>query len=136
MEEKELNLEAENSVSLDGFLDDNDSTSKWNTKASVFTNLFSEVEYRFQLYKALHPEDKDIRQREEVIDIMTTLFDQETIMKNHDATVRREERRDVTGLMNYLLKNGRGDDAIKASEDESFLNKLLAEFRSGMMMAK
>ncbi|MBQ8947673.1 MAG: hypothetical protein IJ058_12830 [Lachnospiraceae bacterium] len=76
------------------------------------------------------------RQREEVIDIMTTLFDQETIMKNHDSTVRREERKDVTGLMNYLLSNGRNDDALKASTDETFLNKLLAEFRGGVMVAK
>ena len=76
------------------------------------------------------------RQREEVIDIMTTLFDQETIMKNHDATVRREERKDVTGLMSYLASAGRSDDIVKAGQDESFLNKLLAEFRSGMMVAK
>ena len=302
----------EDVISLVGFFDDNDPTPKWITKASVFTNLFSGTEYRFQLYQALHPEDKttkredvllitlqsqmvnqqyndlgliigtrliilieaqstwsenivlrillylvqtwhkyikrekldiygekkielpkpelyviytkpdankkpdnltlkdtlfdgedicidckvrvikdgkkgDIisqyvrfcrvfdeqvrihgrtlkaveetirickdekvleeyleRQREEVIDIMMTLFDQETIMENHDESIRREsraegraeERRDMAGLMNYLLKNGRGDDALKASEDESFLNKLLAEFRGGMMVAK
>lgn len=291
-------------ISLAGFLDDNEPTSKWDTKASVFNNLFSEIEYRFQLYRALHPEDKDIRredimlmtlesqmvnqqyndlgiivrnkliilveaqstwsenivirvllylvetwnkyikrmeldiynrekiklpkpelyviytkedadtkpdvltlkdsffdgddicvdctvkvikdgekgdiisqyvrfcrvfdeqvkihgrtleaveetirickdekvleeylerQREEVIDIMTTLFDQETIMKNHDATVRREERKDVTGLMSYLASAGRSDDIVKAGQDENFLNKLLAEFRGGMMVAK
>ena len=71
---------------------------------------------------------------------MMTLFDQETIMENHDESVRRETekktQKDMAGLMNYLLKNGRGDDALKASEDESFLNKLLAEFRGGMMVAK
>ena len=34
------------------------------------------------------------RQREEVIDIMLTLFDEETTMKNHDAAVeRRGEKR-------------------------------------------
>ena len=32
------------------------------------------------------------RQREEVIDIMTTLFDQETIMKNREAAIRREAK--------------------------------------------
>ena len=71
---------------------------------------------------------------------MMTLFDQETIMENHDESIRREsraeERKEITGLMSFLLKNGRGDDAIKASEDEGFLNKLLAEFRGGMMAAK
>ena len=287
-------------ISLVGFLDDNEPTSKWDTKASVFNNLFSEIEYRFQLYKALHPEDKDIRredimlmtlesqmvnqqyndlgiivrnrliilveaqstwsenivirvllylvetwnkyikrmeldiynrekiklpkpelyviytkedadtkpnlltlkdsffdggdicvdctvkvikdgekgdiisqyvrfcrvfdeqvkihgrtleaveetirickdekvleeylerQREEVIDIMTTLFDQETIMKNHDATIAR----DTTDMMNYLWSNGRGEEAKRASEDRNLLNKLLEEFRKGLMVAK
>ena len=76
------------------------------------------------------------RQREEVIDIMTTLFDQETIMRNHDAAIRREAEKDMAGLMNYLLSNGRNDDALKASTDENFLNKLLADFRSGLMVAK
>ena len=76
------------------------------------------------------------RQREEVIDIMTTLFDKETIMKNHDATVRRETQKDMAGLMNYLLSNGRNEDALKASKDETFLNQLLAEFRSGLMVVK
>ena len=291
-------------ISLDGFLDGNEPTSKWDTKASVFNNLFSEIEYRYQLYKALHPEDQDIRrediilmtlesqmvnqqyndlgiivrnkliilveaqstwsenivirvllylvetwhkyikhmeldiysgkkvelpkpelyviytkedadkkpdvltlkdsffdgddicvdcsvkvikdgkegdiisqyvrfcrvfdeqvkihgktlkaveetirickdekvleeylerQREEVIDIMTTLFDQETIMKNHDATVRREAEKDMAGLMSFLASNGRSDDIVKAGQDENFLNKLLAEFRGGMMVAK
>ena len=49
---------------------------------------------------------------------------------------RAEGRTEITGLMKFLLKNGRGDDAIKASEDESFLQKLLADFRRGMMVAK
>ena len=206
-------------ISLVGFLDDNEPTSKWDTKASVFNNLFGEIEYRFRLYRALHPEDKDIRredimltlrdgffdgddicvdcfvkvikdgkegdiisqyvrfcrvfdeqvkihgktlkaveetirickdekvleeylerQREEVIDIMTTLFDQETIMKNHDATVRREAekktQKDMAGLMSFLASNGRSDDIVKAGQDENFLNKLLADFRGGLMVVK
>ena len=306
--QSEAKIADEDVISLVGFFDDNDSTPKWITKASVFTNLFSEADYRFQLYQALHPEDKitkqedvllitlqsqlvnqqyndlgliigtrliilieaqstwsenivlrillylvqtwhkyikrekldiyrekkielprpelyviytkpdadkkpdtltlkdtlfngedicidcnvkivkdgekgDIisqyvrfcrvfdeqvrihgrklkaaeetirickdekvlkeyleRQGEEVVDIMMTLFDQETIMENHDESIRRESRaegqKDVAGLMNFLLKNGRGDDAMKASEDESFLNKLLVEFHGGMMVAK
>ena len=67
---------------------------------------------------------------------MTTLFDQETIMKNHDAALRRETQKDMAGLMNYLLKNGRSEDAMRASEDENFLNKLLADFCGGLMVAK
>ena len=45
-------------------------------------------------------------------------------------------KKDMAGLMNYLLSNGRSDDALKASTDENFLNKLLADFRGGMMVAK
>ena len=37
--------------------DDNEPTSRWTAKASVFTSLFSEAEYTFQLYRALHPDD-------------------------------------------------------------------------------
>ena len=36
---------------------DNEPTVKWTAKASVFTDLFSDVEYTYQLYCALHPED-------------------------------------------------------------------------------
>ena len=49
---------------------------------------------------------------------------------------RAEGEMDATRLMNFLWSNGRGDDAIKAGKDEGFLNKLLAEFRGGMMVAK
>ena len=75
---------------------------------------------------------------------MTTLFDQETIMRNHDAAIRREARReaqretkqDMAGLMSFLASHGRSDDIIKAERDESFLNKLLEDFRGGLMVAK
>ena len=80
-------------------------------------------------------EDYLEREREEIMDIMLSLFDEETLMKNHDATierrVRKEARKEVTDLLNYLWENNRGDDAIKASEDEHFLEQLLEEFRSG-----
>ena len=76
------------------------------------------------------------RQREEVIDIMLALFDEETTMRNHDAAVERKAKRDTANLMNYLWSNGRGEDAVRASGDEGFLSKLLAEFRSGKLTAK
>ena len=47
----------------------------------------------------------------------------------------REGRVDATRLMNYLWRNGRGDDAIKAESDIGFLNKLIEEFQNGMMAA-
>ena len=70
------------------------------------------------------------REREEVMDIMLALFDEETLMKNHDATIKRKSWEEATDLMNYLWKNNRGDDAIRASKDEGFRERLLEEFRS------
>ena len=71
---------------------------------------------------------------------MLALFDEETTMKNHDAAVERKGekkgRKDISDLMNYLLTNGRSDDALKASSDETFLEKLLGEFRGGKLTAK
>ena len=47
------------------------------------------------------------RQREEFIDMMLTLFDQETLMRNHDASVERRGRaegkaEDVMNLMGTM----------------------------------
>lgn len=81
------------------------------------------------------------KEREEIMDIMLALFDEETLMKNHDATIerksikkgRKEGRKETTDLLNYLWMNNRGDDAIRASEDEQYLEQLLADFRDGKL---
>ena len=68
---------------------------------------------------------------------MLALFDEETLMKNHDATIERKSikkgRKETTDLLNYLWTNNRGDDAIRASEDEQYLEQLLADFRDGKL---
>ena len=38
------------------------------------------------------------------------------------------ERKDMSLLMGYLAENGRTDDIIRASKDESYLDKLLSDF--------
>lgn len=38
----------------------NDETSKRRSKDSVFVDLFSNVNYVYELYKELHPEDTDV----------------------------------------------------------------------------
>ena len=38
-------------------------------------------------------------------------------------------------LMMYLFENGRVDDAEKATKDPFYLKELLAEFRSGLLVA-
>jgi len=43
--------------------------------------------------------------------------------------------RDTLKLTVYLMKNGRDDDAEKATKDPFYLKELLAEFRSGLLVA-
>ena len=45
-------------------------------------------------------------------------------------------QRETAKLMNFLWSNGRGDDAMKASNDEGFLKKLLKEFEKGLLVAE
>jgi len=66
----------------------------------------------------------------EVTDMIEVLSDPETLMRNHDATLKRKARNEVAALMNYLLTNGRGDDALRATEDEEYLEELLAELNA------
>ena len=75
------------------------------------------------------------RQGEEVMDIMMSLFSEETMMRNHDAAVERRGRKEAAELINFLWSNGRGDDARRASHDEGFLEELLADFSAGKLMA-
>ena len=49
---------------------------------------------------------------------------------------REEGQQETAKLMNFLLTNNRNEDALKASSDRNYLNKLLAEFRNGLMVAK
>ena len=45
-------------------------------------------------------------------------------------------QKEVASLMSFLASNGRSDDIVRAGQDENFLNKLLSDFRSGMMAAE
>ena len=65
---------------------------------------------------------------------MYVFMDQKTAMNKALRTERQEGRQEgrqeTSELMNYLWSHGRGEDALKASKDQSLLEKLLAEFRS------
>ena len=76
----------------------------------------------------------------EVIDMYTTLFNEEQIMKAHDATIAREseakgeargmakgENR-VVSLINKLIDIGRDKEISKVTTDVVYRNKLMAEF--------
>ncbi|MBR1628646.1 MAG: hypothetical protein IJ679_05165 [Lachnospiraceae bacterium] len=90
--------------------------------------------YDFDKFPKFSQRKKELKETEK--GVMEVSSEIQQIIDNEKAEAKRKERKDMAGLMNYLLKNGRGEDAIKASEDESFLARLLAEFRSGMMVAK
>ena len=85
-----------------------------------------------------------IANRAEVKTMLLTEYNEEKVMEKERQEGHREGRREgrregqqeTARLMNYLLSTGRNDDALKASTDETFLNKLLADFRSGLMVAK
>ena len=46
---------------------------------------------------------------------------------------RKEGRKEAGELLNFLWSNGRGEDAIRASNDENYLDQLLEEFQSGKL---
>ena len=68
--------------------------------------------------------------------VMEVSKELQQVIDREKAEAERRERKDTARLMDFLWSNGRSDDAKKAVSDESFLNKLLAEFRGGMMAAK
>ena len=45
-------------------------------------------------------------------------------------------RKETSGLMNFLLTSGRNEDALRATQDEGYLEKLLADYRAGLLVAK
>ena len=83
------------------------------------------------------------RGMEEVVNLMMTLFDDETIMRNHDANVRRQgmaegmakgiAKGEVKGekrlgtLISRLISAGRVNDASRAASDPEYREKLYAE---------
>ena len=54
-----------------------------------------------------------------------------------DAVQAGEKKglKNAAALMNFLWSNGRSDDAIKAGNDEDYLNQLLNDFNSGVLTA-
>ena len=77
--------------------------------------------------------------------ILSNPRDRELIRMRRDAEIdRRTEinsaesrgRMQTAELMNYLWSNGRGEDAMKASQDEKYLKALLSDFNNGMLAAR
>ncbi|MBO5551903.1 MAG: hypothetical protein J5966_08085 [Lachnospiraceae bacterium] len=73
-----------------------------------------------------------IANRAEVKSMLLTEYNEEKVMEKE----RQEGQKEVASLMSFLASNGRSDDIVKAGQDENFLNKLLSDFRGGMMAAE
>ena len=58
------------------------------------------------------------------------------VEKRGETRGRKAGQMEITKLMNFLLTNGRSEDAIRATNDEGFLNKLLTDYNSGLMATK
>ncbi len=72
---------------------------------------------------------------EEVISLMMLLFDDETVMRNHDAQIRRESRAEgraegeskMSALFSKLFSLGGTKDAEKAANDPEYREELYKE---------
>ena len=44
--------------------------------------------------------------------------------------------KETAGLLKFLMNNGRNEEAVRAINDEGFLEKMLADYRAGLLTAK
>ena len=65
-------------------------TAKRKIKDSVFTDLFDDKKYLIQLYKADVLKEYLETKKQEVIDIMMLMFDQETVLDIHVKSEKKE----------------------------------------------
>ena len=68
--------------------------------------------------------------------VMSVSKELQQVIDREKAETEKRTMKDTANLMSFLVSNGRGDDVVKASQDENFLNKLLTEFRDGMLVEK
>ena len=59
----------------------------------------------------------------------------ERSMEEAIRTGERKGQQETAGLLNFLLTNGRNDDAIRATSDEEYLSQLLKDFNNGVLTA-
>ena len=86
--------------------------------------------YDFDKFPKFSRRKKELKETEE--GVMELSRELQQVIDDEKA----EERRETADLLNYLWKNGRGEEAQKVSTDKNLFDKLLAEFRGGMMVAK
>lgn len=74
-------------------------TKVYDEQRRLYGRTRKAIEETIQVCKERDVLKEYLESREgEVVTMMSTLFDYETIMKNHDATIRREEREKATKI--------------------------------------
>ena len=77
-------------------------TKVYDEQRRLYGRIRKAIEETIQVCKERNVLKEYLESREgEVVTMMSTLFDYETIMKNHDATIRREERE--TAIANIII---------------------------------
>lgn len=103
---------------------------------SAVDKMINEMPEDFLIKKFL------VGHRAEVKMMFLTEYDEEKHMKqereenyNEGWTEGRTEGiNDTSKLMNYLWKNGKGDDAIKAEKDKNFMNELFEKYKNELAL--
>ena len=108
-------------------------TKVYDEQRKLYGRTQKAIEETIRICKERNVLKEYLESREgEVVTMMMTLFDHEQIMKNHDASIRREERKKanekaiITLVQTYKELNGTKENAIQKvivtyhySEDES-----------------
>lgn len=104
-------------------------------KIADLMKVFKDPElYDFDRFPKFSNRKHELKETEK--GVMEVSKELQQVIDREKAESAKIEREDTANLMNFLWSNGRGDDAVKAGQDAGFLNKLLADFRGGMMAAK
>ena len=115
-------------------------TKVYDEQRKLYGRTQKAIEETIRICKERNVLKEYLESREgEVVTMMMTLFDHEQIMKNHDASIRREEREKanekaiITLVQTYKELNGTKENAIQKvivtyhySEDES--SKLVEKY--------
>ena len=119
-----------------------DTSNEKMKKITDLMKLFKDPDaYNFDSFPKFSNRKRDLRTTKKGVLEMASEFqqiiDEEKEASKEEGRIegRKEAQKGIIDLMNFLLSNGRNEDAIKATRDEAFLEKLLSDFSSGLLAA-
>ena len=105
-----------------------DTSDEKMSRISKMMGIFKNPdEYDDVAFPKLSERKRNLKTEKGVMDVSKEL--QQYIDSEKEEAVAKD-RKNTTGLMAWLVSQGRTDDIVKASQDESIFDKLLAEFLS------